>query len=74
LQRPDNGGLLSVISEAWRGGFTLQGNFARTNSALVAMAASLNLISTQVDKSEYGRTWRVTSKGLRWLNEHKELD
>lgn len=47
-------------------------NFAQRNMAHVAMAASQHLITTQVDKTTYGRTWRITGKGLRWLNESKE--
>jgi hypothetical protein len=74
LQQSELGRLLSVVQQAWLYGFSLQGNFARTNSAHVAMAASMQLISTQVEKAEYSRTWRVTSKGLRWLNEHKETN
>jgi len=47
-------------------------DFAQRNMAIVAMAASQHLITTQQDKREYGRRWRITSKGLRWLNETKE--
>jgi DNA (cytosine-5)-methyltransferase 1 len=37
-------------------------------------AASLALITTQTSPSSFGRDWRVTAKGLRWLNEMKEMD
>lgn len=74
MQQSELGGLLSVVKHAWLYGFSLQAGFARRNAAHVAMAASMQLISTQVEKAEYGRTWRVTSKGLRWLNEHKETN
>lgn len=47
-------------------------DFAQRNMALVAMAASQHYITTQVASSEYGRTWHITGKGLRWLNELKE--
>ena len=47
-------------------------DFAQRNMAQVAMASSRSLITTQVDKTEFGRIWRITNKGLRWLNEQKE--
>ncbi len=53
------------------GGISLASDFARKHMAHVAMAASLQLLTTRV-ASEFGRKWRITSKGLRWLNEHKE--
>jgi hypothetical protein len=51
------------------GGFTVMSDFAQRNMVYVAMAASLQLITTRVEKNTYGRVWRITSKGLRWLNE-----
>lgn len=68
-------GLLRVVDEAYLRGFTLQSEFARRNAELVAVAASKSLITTEVGtKASFGRTWRVTSKGLRLLNEHKETN
>lgn len=46
-------------------------DFARGHMAHVAAAASLNLITTKVNKTEFDRTWRITGKGLRWLQEEK---
>ena len=73
MSQADYNGLRRVVDEAWTRGFTVLNNFARAHMAEVAMAASLGLITTKVDKSTYGRVWRITSKGLRWLNETKEL-
>jgi hypothetical protein len=42
------------------------------NAELVAMAASLQLITTRVNKDVFSRTWQITAKGHRWLNEAKE--
>jgi hypothetical protein len=61
--------LRTVLNEAWKGGFSLQGDFFRKHAEVVCMAASLNLISTRESANLYGRRWRITSKGLRWLNE-----
>lgn len=64
-----------MLTEAYRGGFTVQSGFARSHAEKVACAASLQLITTQADRKEvFGRDWRITSKGLRWLNEMKEMD
>jgi hypothetical protein len=48
---------------------SIQSDYARTNADVVAMAASLQLITTQLTRTEYSRAWRLTSKGLLWLNE-----
>ena len=64
--------LYTVVNEVWfRGGLTLSCDFVRKHAAFVAMAASQHLISTRIDKTQYGHIWRITNKGLRWLNEQK---
>jgi hypothetical protein len=47
----------------------IQSNVARRDAALVAMAASMGLITTQISSHEFGRDWRITNKGLLLLNE-----
>lgn len=64
--------LISLLDYAWQEGFTVQNDYARTNAELVAMAASLQLITTRVNKDVFSRTWQITAKGHRWLNEAKE--
>lgn len=61
-----------VINEVHLRGFTVKSGYARSNAELVAMAASLQLITTRISKNLYGNEWQVTVKGLRWLNEMKE--
>src|SRR5512139_1336574 len=63
--------LARVVNEAWQHGFTVKSTVARAHAELVAMAASLQLISTRIAKDVYGNEWQVTVKGLRWLNEMK---
>ena len=65
--------LMAVLDEAWTKGFTVMSNFAQANAELVAMAASLQLITTRVNRDVFSREWQITAKGLRWLNESKEL-
>lgn len=69
MQKADETGLRRVMSRAWQDTFSVMSNFAQKNMALVAMAASLQLITTRVTSNEFGRVWRITNKGLRWLNE-----
>lgn len=59
---------------AWTKGFTVQCDYARSNAELVAMAASLQLITTRVNRDVFSREWQITTKGLMWLNETKELE
>jgi len=49
----------------------IQSNVARRDAALVAMAASMGLITTQISSLQFGREWRVTNKGLLLLNEEE---
>lgn len=63
--------LVPVLDEAWRSGFAVSSNFARANAELVAMAASLQLITSRVTRDVFSREWNITTKGLRWLNEWK---
>lgn len=66
-------GLLSVISEAHRRGYSVSSNYARENAGYVAMAASLGMLTTKVMQNVYSREWRPTILGLSLLNE-SELD
>jgi hypothetical protein len=47
----------------------IQSNTARRDADVVAMAASMGLITTQITPHTFGRDWRVTGKGLVLLNE-----
>jgi hypothetical protein len=47
----------------------VQSNLARSEADLVAMAASMGLITTQISSHEFGRDWRITNRGLLLLNE-----
>lgn len=65
-------GLLEVVQEAHRYGFTCKSDFARRQAAYVAMAASLQLISTKVTNGIYSLEWRPTVQGLMFLNEMED--
>jgi hypothetical protein len=63
--------LTDVLERAWAGGFTIQSDFARTNAAYVALAASEGFISTIISKERFGKTWRLTPEGSRKLYENR---
>lgn len=50
----------------------VKSDLARKEAEIVAMAASLNLITTKVGTQRFARSWRITTKGLSWLNEKDE--
>src|SRR4051794_10712317 len=56
--------LCDVVIEAYRRGYTVQSDFARTHADYIAMAASLGLLSTRLYGNVYSREWRPTVKGL----------
>ena len=62
-------GLISVLAEAYRKGFSVSSNFARTNAAEIGMAASMGLLTTRVISNVYSREWRPTILGLSLMNE-----
>jgi hypothetical protein len=58
-----------ILFKAWQTGFTVQSDFARKNAGHVAMAASMQLITTRVTEGVYSSIWQITAKGIRLLNE-----
>ena len=64
--------LLALLDHAWQDSFTIMSDYAQRNMELVAMAASLQLITTRVNRDVFSRNWQITAKGHRWLNEAKE--
>lgn len=56
-----------VVEEARLRPFTVQSDFARTNSLAVALAASLGYITTLQDIGQCGKRWLVTAKGMELL-------
>jgi len=69
MLNPTDAGLTIVVHEAHKRGFSIASNFSREYVAYVAMAASMQLITTKVTKDVYSREWRPTVMGLALLNE-----
>ena len=61
--------LLTVLYAAHEGEITVSSNFAREKALFIAMAASMGLLSTKITRDVYGRVWKLTCGGLRFINE-----
>ena len=61
--------LTSLLQRVYHDPMKVKSDYARKEAEVVAMAASLQLITTQIDAQCFARSWRVTTKGLAWLNE-----
>jgi hypothetical protein len=64
--------LRELLTTIWRGTVTVKSDLARENADIVAMAASMALITTRVGPNVYAAAWQVTGKGLRYINETEE--
>lgn len=64
--------LRELLTSIWRETVTVKGNLARDNADIVAMAASMALITTRVGPNVYAGAWQVTGKGLRYINETED--
>jgi hypothetical protein len=58
-----------VLRAIWREQVRVKSDMARKEADVIAMAASLQLITTKVGPQRFAKTWLITSKGLTWLNE-----
>lgn len=74
LQETDGKELRETVDHAWKHGIAIQGDWFRKHAVAVAMAASLGLISTRQDLHTFSKTWRVTSKGMRFLTEARDTE
>lgn len=64
--------LLRTLRAVRREQVRVKSDFARKEADIIAMAASLQLISTKIGAQRYAKTWLITSKGLTWLNEEED--
>ena len=63
------GRLHRVLRAVWREQVRVKSDFARKEADVIALAASLQLITTKVAAQRFAKTWLITSKGLTWLTE-----
>lgn len=66
--------LRTLLRQAYLKPIAIQSDYARREAGLVAAAASLGLITTQISSHQFGRDWRITNKGLLLLNEETGND
>jgi hypothetical protein len=61
-----------TLKECWREHVRVKSDYARKEADIIAMAASLRLITTKVGAQRFAKTWHITTKGLAWLNEKED--
>lgn len=66
------GRLYKVLKACWREAVRVKSDYARKEADIIAMAASLQLITTKIGAQRFAKTWHITSKGLTWLNEKED--
>jgi hypothetical protein len=49
----------------------VKSDYARTHAQIVAMAASLHMLTTKTGVSTFASEWQITNTGLTWLNERE---
>jgi hypothetical protein len=64
--------LRKVLRGVYREKVRVKSDYARKEADIIAMAASLQLITTKVGAQRFAKTWLITSKGLTWLNEEED--
>ncbi|MHC2284465.1 hypothetical protein ACVIJW_000335 [Bradyrhizobium barranii subsp. barranii] len=64
--------LNKVLRAIWREQVRVKSDMARKEADVIAMAASLQLVTTKVGPQRFAKTWLITSKGLTWLNEKED--
>jgi hypothetical protein len=63
--------LAELLDRVWRGTVSVKSNLARDNAEIVAMAASLHMLTTKTGVSTFANEWQITNTGLTWLNERE---
>lgn len=63
--------LYALLNTVFRAPQTIKCDYVRTNAEIVAMAASLHLITTRLGPSTFGQSWRITTKGLIHLQQRE---
>lgn len=70
---PDTlGRVTRLLKLTYREPLKVKSDLARYEAEIVAIAASLQLITTKIGAQRFARAWRVTTKGLAWLNEKED--
>jgi hypothetical protein len=60
------------LVKVWRDGVRVKGDYARYEADIIAVAASLQMVTTKVGEGRFANSWHITSKGLHWLSEQEQ--
>lgn len=63
--------LNALLRKVWRSPMSIKSDYARTHAVIVAMAASLRMISTKVREGVFASRWHITVTGLSWMKEQE---
>jgi hypothetical protein len=63
--------LAELLDLIWRSKVSVKSTYARSNAEVVALAASLQMITTKTGVSTFANEWQITNTGLSWLNERE---
>jgi hypothetical protein len=63
--------LAELLDLIWRSKVSVKSTYARANAEVVAMASSLQMITTKTGVSTFANEWQITNTGLSWLNERE---
>lgn len=63
--------LAELLDRVWCQAVSVKSNYARDHADVVAMAASLHMITTKTGVSTFASAWNITNTGLTWLNERE---
>lgn len=72
LNRQTDRDLKRLLQDIYRSPKSTASNFAKTQHAMMAVAASEGLIGVKDPKEGYSRYWRVTAKGMRFLEDRRK--
>ena len=61
--------LAALLDRVWREKVSVKSDYARSNAEIVAMAASLHMLTTKTGVSTFASAWQITQTGLTWLQE-----
>jgi hypothetical protein len=64
--------LAELLDRVWREKVSVKSDYARANAEIVAMAASLHMLTTKTGVSTFANAWQITNTGLSWLNEREQ--
>ena len=61
--------LIEFLGKTRQAPLRVKSDYVRRYAEIVAMAASLNLVTTKTGRSSFASSWLITTTGLSWLNE-----